>query len=380
MEFSVAIWVQKHGTSTPDWLIVLIFAVGAIPAVIAAIRYDRFLRAGGQIKEQVMDHPFSSALLCLLFLMVSFSTLTTLNKHSKQQATKQPVQQTAKSATALDTPKETPTSSTQSVTKVPSLEAKSKNVAAPTKKAKNTIPITVGADSVGMGLIPPGTKIGDRSVLVGATDSNGNTVIPGGTAVGYGAHADPTSVAIGAGAGGGQQLNPAPSLSCTDGSNCFTDNHGTVIGKQEFRSPKPGPPISELSIEKTLATPPAPPVQYSDDSRIRRAQISDHQIQVATGQITQGSNPGLSITFQVAERFPNPMFKITCDRPCQGGKAAIQDRGGWRSMGQNTFTGNGEPNVVILELRDIRTLDQGISVSVGVTSLDSQPLNSARGL
>jgi len=62
---------------------------------------------------------------------------------------------------------------------------------------------SVGTDSVVYGRVAPGLRVGDRSVVVGATDERGHTIIPGGTAVGYGAKADPTSVAIGSGAGGG---------------------------------------------------------------------------------------------------------------------------------------------------------------------------------
>jgi hypothetical protein len=57
----------------------------------------------------------------------------------------------------------------------------------------------VGDESVVIGT-PPGS-VGDRSVVIGATDANGNVRIGGGVAVGYNAHADPTSVAIGAHAG-----------------------------------------------------------------------------------------------------------------------------------------------------------------------------------
>lgn len=55
----------------------------------------------------------------------------------------------------------------------------------------------VGRDSVVMGQVAADATIGDRSVVVGATDSSGNTIIRGG-AFGYGAKASPGSVAIGA--------------------------------------------------------------------------------------------------------------------------------------------------------------------------------------
>ena len=55
----------------------------------------------------------------------------------------------------------------------------------------------VGCDSVVIGQVAADATIGDRSVVVGAKDSNGNTIIRDG-AFGYGAKASPGSVAIGA--------------------------------------------------------------------------------------------------------------------------------------------------------------------------------------
>lgn len=64
----------------------------------------------------------------------------------------------------------------------------------------------VGDESVVIGNDPP-SNVGDRSVVVGATDAEGNTRIGGGgTAIGYRARADESSVAIGAHAGAGTGL------------------------------------------------------------------------------------------------------------------------------------------------------------------------------
>jgi hypothetical protein len=60
-----------------------------------------------------------------------------------------------------------------------------------------------------MGSIPDGSKIGDRSVVVGPTDADGNTILNrGGLAVGNGAKADSTSIAIGAHANAGSRPIP----------------------------------------------------------------------------------------------------------------------------------------------------------------------------
>jgi hypothetical protein len=55
----------------------------------------------------------------------------------------------------------------------------------------------VGSESVVIGRGVP-SRVGDRSVVIGATDDRGNTRIGGGTAIGYGSRADQSSVAIGA--------------------------------------------------------------------------------------------------------------------------------------------------------------------------------------
>lgn len=61
----------------------------------------------------------------------------------------------------------------------------------------------VGKDSVVIGSVPPNTQVGDYSVVIGATDARGNTMINSPMAVGRGAHAGPGSIAIGAFANAG---------------------------------------------------------------------------------------------------------------------------------------------------------------------------------
>jgi hypothetical protein len=81
MELATALWVQKHGAETPDSIIVCLFVAGAIPLLIAAIRYERFLKAGGKLKQQIATHPLSFILLCFLLLIVSSSIVVTLVQH-----------------------------------------------------------------------------------------------------------------------------------------------------------------------------------------------------------------------------------------------------------------------------------------------------------
>ena len=143
MEFSAAIWVQKYGASIPDPLIGFLFAAGAIPALIAAIRYERFIKAGGRIKHQIGEHPISFALLCLMLLVVSCSTATTFIRHSRQQARasqgqpEQKPQPSTPSSPAKPSPMPTP-SPQASASKVP-----------PTKVPSPPITITGGVKQGG---------------------------------------------------------------------------------------------------------------------------------------------------------------------------------------------------------------------------------------
>lgn len=57
----------------------------------------------------------------------------------------------------------------------------------------------IGDDNTIVGNVPP-RSMGSRNVIVGPTDDKGDIRLGGGTAMGYGARADPTSVAVGSGA------------------------------------------------------------------------------------------------------------------------------------------------------------------------------------
>jgi hypothetical protein len=61
----------------------------------------------------------------------------------------------------------------------------------------------IGNESVVMGKVSESMNVGDRSVVIGATDSRGNTIINTPMAVGYGAKAGPGCIAIGAYASAG---------------------------------------------------------------------------------------------------------------------------------------------------------------------------------
>lgn len=102
-------------------------------------------------------------------------------------------------------------------------------------------PEYVGDDSVVIGTGVP-RHVGNRSVVIGATDARGNTRLEGGTALGYNAHADSTSVAAGAHAGAGgiiAQLTQLQALLLTVGE--FEPAEATADLLQELQAPNPDP-------------------------------------------------------------------------------------------------------------------------------------------
>lgn len=110
----------------------------------------------------------------------------------------------------------------------------------------------VGRDSVVIGQVAAGATIGDRSVVVGATDLNGNTIIREG-AFGYGAKASPGSVAIGAHA------------HATSSANCDIEALNALVGALGLaleRSAMQGELAAELRAEvatlKAQASSPKP--------------------------------------------------------------------------------------------------------------------------
>src|SRR6266404_398925 len=68
--------------------------------------------------------------------------------------------------------------------------------------------LTLGKDAVVVGRVPPNSRIGDGSVVIGPTDSNGNVILNGTMAAGRCAYAGPGSISIGAGAGAGSSPKP----------------------------------------------------------------------------------------------------------------------------------------------------------------------------
>jgi hypothetical protein len=110
------------------------------------------------------------------------------------------------SATAMPTVKQAPTATTP-------VQPKSREgtltgaKAHPRSRSIRPTGSVKGSDNTLFGDTGNRTVNGNGNTIIGATDSNGNTVLNhGGVAIGKGASADPTSIAIGAGAHAGNTL------------------------------------------------------------------------------------------------------------------------------------------------------------------------------
>jgi hypothetical protein len=94
-----------------------------------------------------------------------------------------------------------------------------------------------GTDNTLVGNIPNRQITGNGNTIVGATDANGNTILNrGGTAIGIGAKADPTSIAIGAHAGAGVVAQPTYEQKC-EGSAC-AQGPGSQATYNQYGAPK----------------------------------------------------------------------------------------------------------------------------------------------
>jgi hypothetical protein len=86
-----------------------------------------------------------------------------------------------------------------------------------------------GKDSVVIGNVPSNIRVGEGSVVIGATDANGNTIINQPMAVGRGAKAGKNSIAIGAFAGAShneEMLSKIPSPTSGPAANITNNKQG----------------------------------------------------------------------------------------------------------------------------------------------------------
>lgn len=96
---------------------------------------------------------------------------------------------------------------------------------------KKVLKLKVGKDSVVYGNVEG--EVGDGSVVIGPTDTNGNVILNNTMAIGRGAWAGPNSISIGAGAGAGQQvpylINQLGELVERTGEQKLVENFNTLV-------------------------------------------------------------------------------------------------------------------------------------------------------
>jgi len=91
------------------------------------------------------------------------------------------------------------------------------------------------------------------------------------------------------------------------------------------------------------------------------------------------SKPGLSLTFSVDSTFQDPLFLVTCDRPCTPSGVMLTDND--TAVGGGNMTGSlletKDPKVVGIGTGNRKWLYPGTKVTIFVRSRDDQPLASA---
>jgi len=127
------------------------------------------------------------------------------------------------------------------------------------RKARNSVeektpePRQMGNDNTLVN-VPAPPSMGSGNTIVGPTDPNGNTIFnKGGTAIGQGATADSTSIAIGANAHAGAPVTVQPGGIASFGQQ-GGQTAGTIINNG------PPPPHSTVSIKKISDNEPISPI------------------------------------------------------------------------------------------------------------------------
>ena len=216
-----------------------------------------------------------------------------------------------------------------------------------------------GSDNTTYGNVAPPAS-GSRNTYVGPTDSHGNTIIPAGTAVGAGAKADPTSVAIGSGAGTGSApiTNNCPNGICISGG--LVENP-TV---NNFTTSTPAPP-SHFIQKPFPAVVPDPVPSPSADPMV----ISTWKQRTISG-MGLGSNPGVNVTITTDGPFiDDPTFVVQCNIPCTGSASTNY------SASFKGFTVDSDPRIVGVEFDSPKRMSTGTEVNFRIFSNDSRAVS-----
>jgi hypothetical protein len=243
---AVDVTLNKYSSVLPGLVVLLVWAV---PLVLLIVWGFRFEQRTGTIRGKFKQHPISYLLILILLIPIfvystalmcrSIWPITSAQKvppPSIAPATSPSVMSETKPQAPLPSEIDTPEQKTpQNAT--PSRQEPKKSPTKPTKQEAGQIPQasasvpptsaqqgpTIGSESTVLGIVPPGTKVGDKSVYMGATDSNGNAIYKQPGAYGYDAHAGPGSIAVGAHAGAGM-------ISPPDSQQSINAPNGIAIG------------------------------------------------------------------------------------------------------------------------------------------------------
>lgn len=227
-----------------------------------------------------------------------------------------------------------PTPQSKPVAPVPATVVRPKSAATQThvpKTATGNPGIVHGSDNTIVGNDHRSIE-GNGNTIVGPTDASGNTILNrGGTAIGNGANADQSSIAIGAHANAGATPQPTYEQKC-EGSAC-AQGPGSQATFNQF-----GPPEAKIigAIEKV------------DDA-------SGYKVEV-------------SVT--VESDWPNAAFVVKCNRPCTG-DSSIEGIG---TVGIRSWIASENPDWVVMKIEIPPTVPKGSVLHWWVRSNDGQPI------
>jgi hypothetical protein len=216
--------MAKYGANIPDGWLLFLWLAPLVPFAWWVWTHDKLITRRQKLTRYFQLHPWKTILSALATITITVSCfggvgyvgwkiLKTNHESAGKIGGPSPAPSETRGSTPApqeknDMPKVPPTSKARAAKRLSSYLANQRS---------QDNGIVTGKDSTVVGQIPPGSRVGDRSTVVGATDSNGNTILNrGGLAIGNGAKADSTSVAIGAHANAGRQ----PISQDCGGGNC----------------------------------------------------------------------------------------------------------------------------------------------------------------
>lgn len=307
LSFATNETIQKFGSQWPGWIIVFLWILPLIPFGIWGIRHEWMIKHREQMRERFGRHPISYSLCALMFVYVGAQAAVHifLANHRRPTQTQNRAQQ---QPTQQGPPKHS---------SIPSVSGENGGMTSPPptpRITRHTTPLHAyvhGSDNTVVGNDHRNIQ-GNGNTIVGPTDAHGNTIITrGGTAIGNGATADQSSIAIGAHANAGQQIG---TVNCADNiGNCAGINKGQQITNQY------GPPLLALSEDQARAIHDAM-IQYSGQSISFEWNYDNDNCKKFTAELVpvlQGAGlnvTGVALTFRYDSAPPGISVRIGANR------------------------------------------------------------------